>query len=83
MIDGIIVVILVRTTISIPDEIFESAEREARRLGLSRGEFYAAALKSYLKRRQNERVTERLNELYGKTSSRIDFSLRAMQARSL
>lgn len=72
-----------KTAISIPDTVFESAERMAHRLGLSRSELYVTALKDYLERHQGDRVTEKLNALYGETSSRLDSSLLAMQARSL
>lgn len=36
------------TVVSIPDDIFEKAERRARSLGMSRDEFYAAALAGFV-----------------------------------
>ena len=72
-----------KTVISIPDKIFASTERLARRLGLSRSELYVAALKEYLERHQGYLITERLNALYGETSPRLDSSLAAMQTRAL
>jgi metal-responsive CopG/Arc/MetJ family transcriptional regulator len=39
-----------KTAVSIPDDVFQSAEQLARRLGMSRSELYVQALKSYLQR---------------------------------
>lgn len=54
-----------KTAVSIPDEIFESAEGLARRLGMTRGELYAKALREYLREHRGEEITERLDEVYG------------------
>ena len=72
-----------KTAISIPDKVFESAEQFAHRMGLSRSELYATALKSYLEEHRNDKVTEKLNELYGETASDLERPLLSMQARSL
>jgi metal-responsive CopG/Arc/MetJ family transcriptional regulator len=37
-----------KTAVSIPDRIFESAERFTRRRGMTRSELYAKALDAYL-----------------------------------
>jgi metal-responsive CopG/Arc/MetJ family transcriptional regulator len=47
-----------KTAISIPDEIFEEAERLAARLQQSRSEVYSRALAEYLARHAPDRVTE-------------------------
>lgn len=54
-----------KTAISIPDELFESADGLARRLGVSRSELYAKALREYLEEHRGEGVTERLDGVYG------------------
>ena len=38
----------VKTVISIPDSLFRAAERAAKRLGVSRSEFYQRAISLYL-----------------------------------
>jgi len=74
----------VKTAISIPDPLFESAERFAQRRGLSRSELYANALRAYLEERRGERITETLDEIYGEEScGGLDPALSEMQARSL
>ena len=58
-----------KTAVSIPDELFESAEGLARRLGMSRSELYAKALRDYLREHRGEGITERLDEVYGAEES--------------
>ncbi len=52
-----------KTAISVPDEIFEDAERLAARLGKSRSQLYAEAMAEYLTRHDPETLTERLDEV--------------------
>ena len=53
-----------KTAISIPDPVFEEAEALANRLGMSRSELYAKAVKSYLGEHRREGITEALNRVY-------------------
>ena len=64
---GITIVILnfMKTAISIPDPVFKTAERLAKRLGLSRSELYVRAISSYVEKHKGQKVTEILNEIYG------------------
>jgi len=75
----------VKTAISLPDEVFEEAERMARRRGMSRSELYARAVAEYLKSERFLGVRERLDSVYGAEpgSSLLDPALDEMQARSL
>ena len=50
-----------KTAISLPDDLFESADALAERLGLSRSELYATAVAEYLAKHRDEDVTGRLN----------------------
>ena len=52
-----------KTAISIPDEIFEDAERLARRLKQSRSEVYSRALAEYLARHAPDQVTEQMDRV--------------------
>ena len=54
-----------KTAISIPDDIFEEAERLAQRRGLSRSELYAKALAEYISAQRFQGVRERLDAIYG------------------
>ena len=72
-----------KTAISLPDDLFESADELAERLGVSRSELYAEAVAEYLAKHRGEEVTSRLNDIYANEDSGIDPALRAAQARSL
>jgi metal-responsive CopG/Arc/MetJ family transcriptional regulator len=72
-----------KTAISIPDDIFQSAEQLARRLGVSRSELYVQALKSYLQVHHEDQVTDLLNTIYGSTPDQLDPVLQSVQTRSL
>ena len=74
-----------KTAISIPDPLFNSAERAARRLRVSRSKLYAAAVSQYLGQVEHRDVTERLNAVYGShgSLSEVPAGPRRMQALSL
>jgi metal-responsive CopG/Arc/MetJ family transcriptional regulator len=74
-----------KTAISVPDELFEAADRLAARLGRSRSELYAAAVAEYLEKQKVHGVTERLDAVYGERAedSQLDPVLNALQLRSL
>jgi metal-responsive CopG/Arc/MetJ family transcriptional regulator len=50
-----------KTAVSIPDEIFQDAERLARRTGRSRSRVLSDALREYLSRHSPEEATEAVN----------------------
>lgn len=72
-----------KTAISIPDKVFESAEKLAGRLGKSRSQLYTQALSSYLANHQKDNLTEKLNEVYGAEDSTVDITLMKLQFKSL
>ena len=72
-----------KTTVSIPDEIFQQAEATAERLRISRSKLYATAISEYLKRHRAESVTERLNQFYSKHESKIDPALEQAMLETL
>jgi metal-responsive CopG/Arc/MetJ family transcriptional regulator len=51
-----------KTAVSIPDEIFEGAERLAQRTKRSRSRIFSDALREYLARHSPEEVTEAVNK---------------------
>jgi metal-responsive CopG/Arc/MetJ family transcriptional regulator len=52
-----------KTAISIPDKIFQDAERLCRRLKKSRSQIYAEAVTEYVARHDPEAVTEAMNRV--------------------
>ena len=53
-----------KTAISIPDDVFEDAERLARRLGHSRSQLYSRALREFVARHEPDHVTAALEEVF-------------------
>lgn len=51
-----------KTAISVPDELFNQAEKLARKTGKSRSQIYQEALAEYLLRRDPEAVTESMDQ---------------------
>jgi antitoxin MazE6 len=72
-----------RIAISIPDPVFEAAERSARRLVITRSELYARAVEQFLKRLESQDVTTKLNDVYEEESSTLDPVLERWQAAAI
>ena len=75
-----------KTAVSIPDNVYTSAEKLARRLGKSRSQLYAQALSNYLSKHQKEGITTKLNEVYfnnNNDDSKVDPLLISLQTQSL
>ena len=72
-----------KTAISLPDDLFDSADVLAEKLGISRSELYATAVAEYLAKHRDEDVTACLNEVYADQPSGLKEPLRAAQARSV
>ncbi len=51
-----------KTAVSIPDDVFEDAERLALRLQTSRSKLYARALAEFVARHDDDRVTALMDE---------------------
>ena len=52
---------VVKTAISVPDEVFDLVTRRARALGMSRSEFFAKAAQRYLDELDAESLTEQID----------------------
>jgi metal-responsive CopG/Arc/MetJ family transcriptional regulator len=72
-----------KVAVSIPGDVFDSAETLGKRLGVSRSRLYATALAEFLAKHQGSKTTERLNRVYGTEESRLEKPLRRVQARSI
>lgn len=72
-----------KVAVSIPEELFASAESLGKRLRVSRSRLYATALAEFLAKHQGRKITDRLNQLYGTEDSRLDDRLGRLQRRSV
>ena len=70
-----------KTAISIPDELFSSADSLARKLGMTRSRLFATAVAEYLAKHRTAKVTERLNAIYASEASHLDDRTRRAQRR--
>jgi metal-responsive CopG/Arc/MetJ family transcriptional regulator len=61
-----------KTAISLPDDVFQAAEREARRTRKSRSQLYAEALSEYLDRHAPAEVTEAMNQVVDEVGGASD-----------
>ena len=67
-----------KTAISIPDEVFEEAERLAVELQTSRSQLYSRALQEFVARHAPDRLTESMNRVIDQIGSEMDeFSRKA------
>jgi metal-responsive CopG/Arc/MetJ family transcriptional regulator len=53
-----------KTAVSIPDPLFESAEQLAARLGITRSRLYQRAIETFLEHHRQMRVSEALDAVY-------------------
>jgi metal-responsive CopG/Arc/MetJ family transcriptional regulator len=72
-----------KTAISIPDQIFKQADILANELGISRSELYSKAIEEFIKERDDEVITEKLNEVYNSENNSLSKDLNKMQFDSI
>jgi predicted transcriptional regulator len=72
-----------KTAISIPDDVFESADELAEQMGVTRSHLYATAVAEYVAKHRASDITATLNEVYSEEPSGIGRALRTAQARSV
>ena len=74
-----------KTAISIPDPIFESAEKLAKRLGISRSQLYSEAVDALVEKHRYCGVTEQLDAVYAAKpdSSNLEKGFERLQTQAL
>jgi hypothetical protein len=68
---------LMKVAVSVPDTVFQAAERVSRRMRVSRSRLYAQAVEAYVKQHSGADITEQLNKVYAGNSSTLDPALEA------
>lgn len=69
-----------KTAVSLPDEIFESAERLATQRGVTRSALYAQALEAFLNANEIDPLTEAINRVADhQVDTRLDPALKRLQ----
>jgi metal-responsive CopG/Arc/MetJ family transcriptional regulator len=72
-----------KIAVSVPDDVFEEAERLARRMKRSRSEVYSRALAEYVARHAPDRVTEAMDHTLADIGEPADEFVRAASHRAL
>ncbi len=72
-----------KVAISLPDPTFKAAERVSKRLGMSRSQFYAKAVESFVKDHRGGEIAEALAAVYGSETSAVDPVIDHLQAEAL
>ena len=72
-----------KTAVSIPDDVFEKAERLAKREGRSRSDVFTAAVREYVARHSPDEVTEAMNRVCSEVGDQKDDFVRAAGRRIL
>ncbi len=72
-----------KTAISLPDDLFEAAERLASELGVTRSHLYADAVAEFVEHHRDENITQALNRVYSRTTSNLDPRVEQLQQLSL
>ena len=70
-----------KTAISLPDELFASADALARKLGVSRSGLIATALAEFVAKHRASRISERLDAVYAVEESRVEAALSRAQRK--
>jgi len=67
-----------KTAVSIPDEVFDAAEKLARRQGVSRSRLFSVALREYVARHAPDEITDAMNRVIADIGeSGADFAVAA------
>jgi predicted transcriptional regulator len=72
-----------KTAVSIPDDVFEDAERLASRLRTSRSQLYARALAEFVARHDDDRVTSLMDQAVREAGGEADAFVQAAAQQSL
>ncbi len=72
-----------KTAISIPDDIFVSADHLAKRLNMSRSELYTRAIQQYIAECRHAGVKEKLDQVYASGNASVDPAVLNAQAISI
>ena len=72
-----------KVAVSVPDRIFEAAERLAKQRKVPRSQIFAEALAAYVETRGSDEVTSKLNEIYAHEASVVDVGLVQAQNDSI
>ncbi|RFF32401.1 CopG family ribbon-helix-helix protein [Wenzhouxiangella sediminis] len=72
-----------KIAISLPDPVFQAAERFAKERGMARSQLVAEALEAYLAQHGAEAITAQLDQVYATQDSELDEAWTQVQSTLL
>lgn len=72
-----------KVAISVPDPVFDAAERLAKQRAMPRSRLFTEALEEYLSKHGSEAVTDQLNAVYAVENSSVEQALMHAQLGSV
>ena len=72
-----------KTAISLPDRLYADAEETAKSLGIPRSQLYAKAIEEFISTHKNDRITEKLNEVYSNSTVFSESSISIVSLESI
>jgi hypothetical protein len=72
-----------KRAISLPDDLYASADTLAKRLGMTRSGLIAAALAEFVAKHRASKVTERLGAVHSTNDSRLDTPIARTQSKAV
>lgn len=72
-----------KTAVSVPDDVFERAERLAKRENRSRSEVYSSALREYVARYEPDEIAEAMDRVLSEVGEGIDPLVAEVSRRTL
>jgi metal-responsive CopG/Arc/MetJ family transcriptional regulator len=72
-----------KIAISIPDDLYEEAEKLARKKKISRSKLYCKAVAEYIFRHEHDAITEAMDKVCSQVDTRVDPVLLAASSRTI
>lgn len=72
-----------KVAISIPDPLFEAAEKLATMRSIPRSKLYAEALSDYVSIRNDDEITMQLDQVYGGSPSKLEAGFSTAQLEAI
>ncbi len=72
-----------KVAVSVPDLIFNAAERLAKQRQMARSQLFTEALEEYVLRHGSDAITSKLNDIYSSEDSKVETTLFRAQLASL
>lgn len=74
---------VVKTAISLPDELYTKATETADRMGIARSQLFARAVAEYIRTHGDDSITERIDAVLVSSNTALDSAIERMQRATI